>query len=83
MGNNYPENMSTEDRRYAYLEGKIWALDHLLGFALKEAGVRDPRTLNEILDQALDGYPGAQLEGPIRNGVQEIFQHVHGHISER
>ena len=73
--------MNNEDRKDAYVEGKIWALDYLLGFALKAAGVRKPEELDEVLDQALEGYPGAQdPEGPIGKGVREIFDHARNHV---
>lgn len=84
MSSNWDENLSSEDRRNAYIEGKIWALDHLLGSALRAAGVRKPEELDEIFEQALKCYPGAQdPEGPIGQGVREIFDHARGHLGER
>lgn len=83
MSGNCNENLNSEDRRNAYIEGKIWALDHLLGLALRSAGVRKPEELDGIFEEALDGYPGARdPDGPIGKGVREIFDHARGHLRE-
>ena len=70
-----PTKMSANER-YQYQEGKIWALEHLLGAALKATGICKLQ-LDELLQQALEGYPGARdPKGPIGKGIRETFRHA-------
>ena len=69
--------MTREDNRFNSTEGKSWALEHILIEVMQRLGIRGQHVHDELLQKALDGYPGARdPEGPIGKGVREIFKNV-------
>ena len=65
-----------ENERYMHLEGKIWALEWLLGTALKESGI-DAQSLEEAIEQARKGYPATRdPNGPVGMGFNMTVDHV-------
>ena len=67
---------SHEDERLQYQEGKIWALECLLGAALQVSGIGD-QPLDALIEQARQGYPASRdPDGPIGKGFNETITHV-------
>ena len=65
-----------EDERFQFLEGKIWALERLLGAALQTSGIRD-QTLDKLIEQARDAYPATHdSEHPVGIGFDQTLEHV-------
>ena len=67
---------SHEDERFQYQEGKIWALECLLGAALQVSGIGD-QPLDALIEQARQGYPASRdPDGPIGKGFNETITHA-------
>ena len=65
-----------EDERFQYLEGKIWALECLLGAALRASGIRD-QPVDALVERARQGYPAAcDPEHPVGKGFDQTLEHV-------
>ena len=65
-----------EDERFQYLEGKIWALEHLLAAALQASGIRD-QPLDTLIEDARNGYPATRVrEHPVGMGFDQTIEHV-------
>ena len=68
--------MKNEDKSFQYQEGKMWALQCLLGAALKASGIRDQQ-LDALIEQARKGYPGTyDPDGPVGAGFNETLKNV-------
>ena len=62
--------------RFNYLEGKIWALEPLLGAALRSSGASAGR-LDAVVEQARKGYPGARGANEfVAKGFEQTVNHV-------
>ena len=69
--------VTREESRFCYVEGKIWALDHILHKVVKRLDMQGPEVRDALLEEVLNGYPAARdPKGPIGKGVREIFRHV-------
>lgn len=67
-----------EDRRFLYLEGKIWALECLLRAVLGGVDIGNGQ-LQKLIEGARRDYPATMdPEGPVGKGFEETVRHVLG-----